>query len=79
MSINNAIAAAREYFAVAEEWAGYFIFFEGLTAGWVRHLDRPQSWQPGSLAVSRAGEVYRAMGGNSYDGASHWQIIEVRA
>lgn len=52
---------------------GVVVLYRGKVAGWVNELRDPQSWCPGAIALSSAGECWVASGGDDYNGASEWQ------
>lgn len=62
--------------AGCEHSIGYVVIFNGQVAGWKRYLDNPQGWEPGCLAVSPEGDLYLAVGGNSYEGALAWKPLQ---
>lgn len=54
---------------------GVVIFYNGEIQGWCNELRNPESWCPGCIAVS-LDQQFIAIGGNGYDGAEKWQLIE---
>lgn len=79
MNIENALAMAKKFFSELKSANGYVVYTNGAEAGWTRELDRPKSWQPDSLAINQAGDVYKAVGGDDYHGAKEWQPLIVHA
>jgi hypothetical protein len=65
---------------IANEWrgnhpdlnGGVVVIYNSEVCGWVNELRNPESWRPGSIAVSGQGDMHRATGGNDYDGAKEW-------
>lgn len=76
MNLQGALAIAKECFIGFESSEGLVVIFDGAEAGWARDLDRPESWQPGCLAINSVGKVWEAVGGNNYDGAEQWQAVK---
>lgn len=52
---------------------GYFVFWEGRCCGWKLELTRPENDRPGVIAVTETGEVYKAVGGDDFNGAERWE------
>ena len=51
------------------------IVFRSEIKGWVNELRDPQHWLPGCIAVDIGNNVYKAVGGNEYNGAERWEKI----
>ncbi|VAW65863.1 hypothetical protein MNBD_GAMMA11-3440 [hydrothermal vent metagenome] len=55
---------------------GVIVLLDYEIQGWVDLLRNPEHWEPGCIAITEDGTLYKAIGGNSYDGADRWQILE---
>jgi len=53
--------------------SGYVVFCDFEIAGWSRDFPRPDSYEPGCVAVDESGAEWVAVGGNAYDGAEDWK------
>lgn len=63
----------------AEKYAnkgGVIILHKNIAQGWVNALRDPQHWAPGCIAVEENGVCYLACGGNDYDGAEYWELLD---
>ncbi len=54
---------------------GVVLVYNGDIAGWMDKLRDPGHWCPGCLAFSERGGVWRAEGGNDYEGAHVWVVV----
>lgn len=54
---------------------GVVLVYEGQAYGWKDELRDPQSEKPGAFAVDTKGHIWRAVGGNNYDGAEWWKAL----
>lgn len=54
---------------------GYVIFHEGEAVGWKHFLERPESQEPGCIAMDESGNQWIAAGGNTYNGALRWDPL----
>lgn len=51
---------------------GVVLIWNNQAYGWKNALRDPQHERPGALAVTVDGQIYKAEGGNDYDGAAFW-------
>lgn len=56
---------------------GIVLIWEGSVYGWKNELRNPESEQPGALAIDSDGQIYVAVGGNDYDGATSWVVASL--
>lgn len=74
---------------VADEWrqqhcatnpaylgTGVVLIWNGEAYGWKNALRDAAHEQPGAIAVDADGHIFRAEGGNEYDGASAWVVTD---
>lgn len=54
---------------------GVVLIHAGTAYGWKDTLRNPEHEMPGNVAVDAEGRVYRACGGNDYDGAERWEAV----
>lgn len=59
-----------------EHCAGVVLVWEGDVYGWKNELRDPESERPGSYAVDKAGLVFKAVGGDDYNGANAWVAVD---
>lgn len=55
---------------------GVVLVWEGVVYGWKNDLRDPASERPGAYAVDRAGLVFKAEGGDGYNGAKSWVAVD---
>ncbi|RML68641.1 hypothetical protein ALP42_200096 [Pseudomonas savastanoi pv. nerii] len=55
---------------------GVVLVWEGEVYGWKNELRDPASERPGACAVDKAGLVFRAEGGDDYNGAEAWVAVD---
>ena len=69
---------------IAQKWCenngyvgkgGVVVLRAGSVWGWVNTLRNSEEWSPGCIAVDEDGAEYKAVGGNSTDGAKLWRKI----
>ena len=70
------------YTEIAAEWrdaqtdnratSGVVLIWRGEVYGWKNVLRDAASEQPGAVAVDSSGNVFRAVGGDAYNGAKCW-------
>lgn len=66
--------------ALADKWrndnpghdGGVVLIWIDQAYGWKSTLRDPENERPGVLAVDQEGSIYKAEGGNEYDGAEFW-------
>jgi hypothetical protein len=51
---------------------GFVMIYRGSACAWCASKPIPGEWEPGVFAVDTEGNVYRAEGGNEYDGAERF-------
>ena len=71
------------YTKIAAEWreaqtdnrakTGVVLIWNNEVYGWKNVLRDAASEQPGAVAVDTSGHVFRAVGGDDYNGANRWQ------
>ena len=54
---------------------GIVLIFRGRAYGWKNALRDPNHEKPGVYAVDAAGAVFRAIGGDAYNGAAGWKPV----
>lgn len=57
---------------------GFVILWRGKATGWSDDLSRPRYNRPGCIAISTLGvdgPIYKATGGDYWNGASEWSVI----
>lgn len=61
----------------SESWysTGVVLIWNGEVYGWTHILLEPRKEQPGAIAVDHEGHVFRAEGGDDYNGAKRWVTI----
>lgn len=59
-----------------EHLGGIVLLWGGTVYGWKNELRDPKSERPGAYAVDMAGLVFKAVGGNDYDGAEAWVALD---
>lgn len=70
------------YRLIANEWrsldlaqygqGGIVMIYGGKAYGWKDQLRDPQHEAPGSVAVTITGDLFKACGGDEYNGAEQW-------
>lgn len=55
---------------------GIVLVWEGEVYGWKNELRDPASERPGAYAVDKAGLVFKAEGGDAYNGAIAWVAVD---
>lgn len=55
---------------------GVVLVWEGEVYGWKDELRDPSSERPGAYAVDKAGVVFKAEGGDDYNGANAWVAVD---
>ncbi|EAB3413510.1 antirestriction protein ArdR [Salmonella enterica] len=74
-----------DYIKIATKWrneqlsemywiTGVVLIWEGRVYGWKDKLRDARHERPGAVAVDCHGNVFRAEGGNDYDGAAVWVV-----
>jgi len=58
-----------------ERLGGVVLIWQGQEYGWKNELRDPQSERPGAYAVDAKGNIWKAVGGNDYDGAERWEAV----
>ncbi|APQ05661.1 ArdR protein [Pseudomonas syringae pv. actinidiae] len=75
--INTLRAIATKWRAGNQEHlGGVVLVWEGEVYGWKDELRDPDSERPGAYAVDKAGLVFRAEGGDDYNGAKAWVAVD---
>ncbi len=59
----------------SEYEGGLVIVYNNEAGGWMRHLNNPQGWMPGCIAVDINGNQWVASGGDDYNGSEQWVAI----
>lgn len=59
-----------------EHQGGVVLVWEGTVYGWKNELRDPASERPGAYAVDKTGLVFRAEGGDNYNGAKAWIAVD---
>lgn len=54
---------------------GIVMIWNSEVYGWKNELRNPESERPGSYAIDDKGIVFKAVGGNCYDGAKKWNAV----
>lgn len=62
-----------------EHREGVVLVWGGEVYGWKDELRDPASERPGAFAVCKAGVVYKAEGGDDYNGAKAWVAVDPHA
>ena len=62
-----------------EHRGGVVLVFEGKVYGWKNELRDPACERPGTYAVDKAGLVFKAEGGDEYNGAKAWVAVDLDA
>ena len=62
-----------------EHHGGVVLVFEGKVYGWKNELRDPACERPGAYAVDKAGLVFKAEGGDEYNGAKAWVAVVLDA
>ena len=73
----------QKYIDLATSWRrknqahqeGVVLLWEGKVYGWKNQLRDAVHERPNAIAVDSLGHVFRAEGGNDYDGAKYWVAI----
>ncbi|MEN1399025.1 antirestriction protein ArdR [Pseudomonas aeruginosa] len=73
-ALATARRAAAEYRARGEHEHGVVLIWGGEPYGWKNTLRDPGHERPGVLAVDEDGQVYRAEGGDDWNGARAWVV-----
>jgi hypothetical protein len=55
---------------------GVALVWQGEVYGWKNELRDPASERPGAYAVDKAGVVFKAEGGDDYNGAKAWVAVD---
>lgn len=74
----------QELRAIASSWraanqdraGGIVMVCEGKVYGWKNELRDPQCERPGVFAVDLEGVVFKAVGGDDYNGAKAWVAVD---
>lgn len=66
---------ADKYRASMKISGGFVIFYQGRITGWLNVLKNPDCLIPGCIAIDVAGNQYKSVSGNQYDGARFWEQI----
>ncbi|EPP3907011.1 antirestriction protein ArdR [Pseudomonas aeruginosa] len=59
-----------------EHRGGVVLLWEGEVYGWKNELRDPASESPGAYAVDKTGLVFKAEGGDAYNGAKAWVAVD---
>lgn len=59
-----------------EHCDGVVLVWGGVVYGWKNELRDPESERPGAYAVDKAGLVFKATGGDDYNGAKAWVAVD---
>lgn len=59
-----------------EHPSGVVLIWEGEMYGWKNELRDPASERPGAYALDKAGLVFKAEGGDQYNGAKAWVAVD---
>lgn len=59
-----------------EHPGGVVLVWQGVVYGWKNKLRDPESERPGAYAVGKAGVVFKAEGGDDYNGAKAWVAVD---
>lgn len=59
-----------------EHPGGVVLVWEGKVYSWKSELREPESERPGAYAVDNAGVVFKAEGGDDYNGAKAWVAVD---
>ncbi|KPG82213.1 antirestriction protein ArdR [Pseudomonas sp. RIT-PI-o] len=59
-----------------EHLGGVVLVWEGEVYGWKNELRDPESERPGAYAVDKAGLIFKAEGGDDYNGAKTWVAVD---
>ena len=54
---------------------GYVLVVNGMAVGWKDALRNPEAEIPGTQAIDEKGKIWKAAGGNDYQGAQSWIIV----
>ncbi|ECZ0744812.1 antirestriction protein ArdR [Escherichia coli] len=74
-----------DYVSIARRWRqhnpdmaenGIVLIWKKKVYGWKNCLRDAQDEQPGAIAVDCAGNIFIAEGGNDYDGAKCWVVLD---
>lgn len=69
-------ATATKWRAANQEYCGGVVLvWDGQVYGWKNELRDPESERPSSYAVDEDGLVFRADGGDDYNGAKAWVAL----
>lgn len=71
--VNIATIAAKWRDEHPEHLSGVVLIWQGEAYGWKDSLRDACHERPGALAVDVDGQIFKAQGGNDYDGAESWQ------
>lgn len=74
-ALQEIAAYYRKRNANAQHRTGVVLIHAGTAYGWKDALRNPEHEMPGNVAVDADGCVYRACGGNDYDGAERWEAV----
>lgn len=75
MMVNSIESKSLAFKARHDLTGGFVLFWKGEAYCWKDRLRDPQTERPGAIAVDDFGNVYKAEGGNDYDGAKNWLKI----
>ena len=73
------------YVEIARSWrlqkpehadSGIVLIWNDAVYGWKNFLRDPQHERPGEIAIDSSGHIFIAEGGNEYDGAKCWVVLE---
>ncbi|HFW1439425.1 TPA: antirestriction protein ArdR [Salmonella enterica subsp. enterica serovar Typhimurium] len=74
-----------DYVSIARRWRqlnpdmagdGIVLIWKKTAYGWKNCLRDAQDEQPGAIGVDRDGNIFIAEGGNDYDGAKCWVVLD---
>jgi hypothetical protein len=64
---------AADWRATENRAGGVVVVFGNEVTGWMDELRDPHHFVPGCIAINDNNQQWKAVGGNSYDGATEWQ------
>ena len=74
-----------DYYVIAQKWrnqpenthrkAGIVLIWQGEVYAWKNSLRDAGCERPGAIAVDEQGHIFKAEGGNDYDGAKCWVTL----
>ena len=72
---NAIIQAANRWRAETCHPGGVVVMYGEEFAGWMDRLRDPQHWAPGAIAIDELGNIWKATGGDDYNGAELWEKL----